>query len=370
MSGPDISRSDAVYVIDALTSGWYGIDAYKYVELFEREFASFHSRKFGLMTTNCTHALHLLLAALGIGKGDSVVVPDITWIATAAPVKYVGAELIFADVSMEDWCLSKNTIEKVIKPNTKAVITVDVFGNMPNYDELSLFCEEKNLLLIEDAAEALGSITKNRRAGSFGVGSVFSFHRTKTLSTGEGGMLLTDDDDLYKRCKFLRDHGRSPGSFYSEEIAFKYMPNNLLASLGHSQFLRIEELIQKKVRILEHYKSKFADLDFANMNPTPEEGVNGAWCSVLNWDASLRISSEKFNNILASKGIPTRPFFYPLSSLPFSDELSNINFYRENNRNARLLHNNSICLPSALNLNEEKLNRVSLAVREVFNDLL
>lgn len=369
MSGPDVTNSDAVFVMDSLSHGWYGSNAYKYVELFESGFASFHSRKFALMTPNCTHAIHLLLSGLGIGHGDSVIVPDITWIATAAPIKYVGAEIIFADVDEKNWCLSVDTIKKVIKPNTKAVIAVDVYGNMPNYRELEKYCQEMGIILIEDAAEALGSITNSKRAGKFGKGSVFSFHRTKTLTTGEGGMLLVDDENLYQRCKFLRDHGRKAGSFYCEEIAYKYMPSNLLASLGFAQLKRIDQLVGKKIEILNFYKAQFESWKLFNLNPVAEGDVNGAWCSVLNWSEKLGIKSQKVNALLTQKGIPTRPFFYPLSSLPFVQKENKTIENRNKNIIAEQLHNNSICLPSSLNMTKKNLEKVSCAVKEVFNEI-
>lgn len=369
MSGPDVSEPDIKFITEALKSGWYGKGAYKYVELFESEFARLHSRKYGLMTPNCTHAIHLLLAALGITKGDSVVVPEITWVATAAPITYVGAEVLIADVEYEDWCISPRAIDQVIRPDTKAVIAVDVYGNMPNYEKLQTYCNERNLFLIEDAAEGLGSTFGNRLAGSFGVGSVFSFHRTKTITTGEGGMLLIDDEDLYQRCKFLRDHGRSPGSFYCEEFAFKYMPSNLLAALGYGQLQRIHELVGKKIKILDFYKEGFSDIPGLRMNPIRHGEINGAWCSVLNWDSSLSIDSGEFNQRLSNKNIPTRPFFHPLSSLPLAKRMENIQKTKNQNHVARELHSSSICLPSALNLTEDNLKKVVKAVRDVIDEV-
>ena len=199
MAGPWITESEESFVLDALRNGWYGKEAYKYVELFEFEFAKYHNRNFALMTPNCTTALHLLLAALDIGIEDEVVVPDCTWIGSTACINYLGAKTVFADIDPFHWCLTPESIEKVITPKTKAIIVVDLYGNMPDWDAIKKICEENNIYLIEDAAEAVGSTYKNTKAGKFGIGSTFSFHRTKTITTGEGGMLLVDDEKLFEK---------------------------------------------------------------------------------------------------------------------------------------------------------------------------
>ena len=218
MAGPSVTQADEEIVLDALRNGWYGKNAYKYVELFEAEFAKYHNRAHALMTPNCTSAIHLLLKGLNIHEGDEIIVPECTWIATAAPIHYQRAKIVFADIDPINWCLTPETIEARITSKTKAVIVVDLYGNMPDMDAIKAVCDKHGIYLIEDAAEALGSKYKDVKAGKFGVGSVFSFHRTKTLTTGEGGMLLIDDEQLYQRCKFLRDHGRKPGSYYNTEI--------------------------------------------------------------------------------------------------------------------------------------------------------
>ena len=209
-AGPSISQLEVDTVMDALKNGWYE-DAYYYCELFQKEFAKYHDRRYALMTPNCTTAIHLVLAGLGIGKNDEVIVPECTWIGSAAGVKYLGAKTIFCDIDKDNWCIDPAKLEKIITKNTKAVIAVDLYGNMPNYEQLEYLCNKHKIALIEDAAEAVGSIYKGKKAGNFGLASAFSFHRTKTITTGEGGMLILDDKDLFERCSFLRDHGRTPG---------------------------------------------------------------------------------------------------------------------------------------------------------------
>lgn len=356
MAGPNVTEADAEIVLDMLRTGWYGEGAYSYVEKFEKEFASYHNRTFGLMTPNCTSAIHLLLQGLEIGAGDEVIVPDSTWIASAAPIHYVGAIPIFADVDENSWTLSVESISSRVTPRTKAVIVVDLYGNMPDYSEIIKYCSEKKLILIEDAAEAVGSQYKDKRAGSFGVGSVFSFHRTKTITTGEGGMLLLDDPELYNRCKFLRDHGRQPGSYYNTEITFKYMPSNMMGALGYAQFLRVEELIAKKRKILKNYSAMLKSASHIRLNLEQDYVVNGAWSTVSIFSDDLDLSATEAIQYFNQKNLPTRPFFLPLSQLPAFKEYSPIGKY--DNTIANKLFLKGICLPSALNITIEQQEKV------------
>jgi len=181
--GPSITENELKTVEDALINGWRD-EPYKYVEKFQNEFAAYHGRKFGIMTPNCTSAIHLLLLGLGIKEGDEVIVPEATWIATAAPVVYLGAKPVFCDIEKENWCLDPKSVEKNITKKTKAIIAVDLHGNMPNMTELLRIAKKNKIYLIEDSAQALGSVYKGKKAGSFGIGSVFSFHRSKTIATG------------------------------------------------------------------------------------------------------------------------------------------------------------------------------------------
>ena len=251
--GPSITNHEIDIVVDSMKNGWYGEKKYSYVENFEAKFAEYHNRKYALMTPNCTSAIHLILLALGIGPGDEVVVPECTWIASATHITHVGAITVFSDIDESNWCMSAEGLQKSITPRTKAIIVVDLYGNMPDMDVLQEIADTNRIPLIEDAAGALGSVYRGRKAGNFGIASVFSFHRTKTITTGEGGMLLLDDDDLFERCHFLRDHGRSKEKHYfNTEVAYKYMPCNLLASLGFAQFQRLEELVNAKHKTFTH----------------------------------------------------------------------------------------------------------------------
>ena len=314
MAGPWITDLERNTVAEMMLNGWSNYD---YVERFEREFAAWHGRKYALMTPCCTHAIHLILLALGINEGDEVIVPECTWTASAAPITYQKATPVFADINEDDWCLNLDSVERKITAKTKAIIVVDLFGNMPRMDELIALAAKHKLYLIEDAAEALGSTYKGIRAGKFGVAGVHSFHRTKTLTTGEGGMLLIDDDTVFERAKFLRDHGRSSTiPYYTLEATPKYMPTNLAASLGYAQFQRIDELVDRKRAIFHAYKKQLADIEDLTFNIENDDVYNGVWATSVIFGKSHGLTKLEAIRQLAELGIPSRPFFYPLSSLP------------------------------------------------------
>lgn len=360
MAGPSITEVEEKIVVDALRTGWYGKQAYHYVELFEAEFAKYHSRKHALMTPNCTTALHLLLAGLGIGEGDEVIVPDCTWIGSTAGITYQRATTVFADIDPVSWCLTPESIARAITPKTKAVIVVDLYGNMPEWAEIAALCAERGLIVIEDAAEALGSVYRGTRAGKFGIASTFSFHRTKTICTGEGGMLLIDDEKLFQRCKFLRDHGRSPGTYYNTEVTFKYMPANLQASLGYAQFLRIDELVAKKRWIWNGFRERLADIPDILLNPEPDYVTNGVWATALVFGLSHGMTRDKALEEIPKLGLPARPFFYPLSSLPAYPGREAA--ARKSNPVAYSTSERGINLPCALNLTDDDLDRVAKGI--------
>lgn len=362
MAGPWITEHEIKIVEDCMRNGW---DNYGYVEKFQREFAAYHDRKYGIMTPNCTTAIHLILTALGIKEGDEVIVPECTWIATAAPVTYLKATPVFCDIDPVNWCLDPESVEQAITPRTKAIIPVDLYGNMPLMDGLLDLSRRTGIPLIEDAAEALGSVYQGTRAGKFGIGSVFSFHRTKTVVTGEGGMLLLDDDKLYERCMFLRDHGRrlEGPAYYNDEVTYKYMPFNLQAAVGYAQFQRIDELIQRKRWILKCYQEKLADIEDLEFNTEPEGGVNGAWNPALVFGKNHNTTKFDAMDKLKALDLPSRPFYYPLSSLPAYPGCEPI--YRPRNPRAYDISVRGICLPGAYVLTEEQIDMVCNGIRNI-----
>jgi perosamine synthetase len=366
MAGPWITQHEIDVVNDAMTNGWYGDKAYCYCEKFQDEFAAWHGRKHGIMTPNCTSAIHLLLMGLNIGPGDEVIVPDCTWVATAAPISYVGATPIFCDIDPVNWCLDPHDLMKKINEKTRAVIVVDLYGNMPNMNEIKFICDHYGIHFIEDAAEALGSKHQGRKAGTFGVGSVFSFHRTKTLTTGEGGMLLLDDGNLYERCMFLRDHGRDKNeAYWIIKVAHKYMPSNLAASLGWAQFQRIDQLIARKREIFKQYKDGLYGVKGLQFNQEDETVFNSVWATTIVWPKEWNLPKQAVINELAKLDVPARPFFYPLSSLPAYDIFPDYYQWEHKNDNAYDISGRGINLPCAFNLTGEQVDKICAGVKSV-----
>lgn len=364
LSDPWITDHERNTVADMMLNGW---NNYQYVEKFEKEFAEWHGRKYALMTPCCTHAIHLILLSIGIEEGDEVIVPECTWTATAAPITYQKATPVFADINYEDWCLNLESVEKKITVKTKAIIAVDLFGNMPQMDELVKLAEKHKLFLIEDSAEALGSKYKGIRAGKFGVAGVHSFHRTKTITTGEGGMLLLDDDKIFDRAKFLRDHGRSNTiPYYTLEATPKYMPSNLQASVGYAQFQRIDELISRKREIYLTYKELLKDLEGIAFNMDNEFVYNGVWATTIVFSKNLMIKKIEAIEKLAKMNIPSRPFFYPLSSLPAYKHYGTGS--EKENPIAYDISSRAITLPSSYHITRLQLQKVTDGIRELIKN--
>jgi perosamine synthetase len=366
VAGPWITAKEIGYVTDAAASAWYG-QANKYHERFERAFADHLGVKHAMALPSCTSAIHLSLLALGIGPGDEVVIPDITWIATAAPVSYVGATPVFADVDPLTWCLSAEALEACVTPRTRAVIPVDLYGNLPDMEGLLRVARKHNLAIVEDAAQAVGAEWHGRKAGSFGTTGVFSFHGSKTLTTGEGGMLVTDRDDLHQRAGILRDHGRLPGDrlFRNHEVAYKYKMSSLQAALGLAQLERLDELIARKRETFRWYAERLAGLKGVTLNYEAPGTRNTYWMVTLIPPEDRGLRKEQIIDHLNQRGIDSRPLFYPLSSLPAYARLPGVETARQRNPVSYRLGALGVNLPSALNLTEASVDRVGAAVREI-----
>jgi perosamine synthetase len=364
VSGPSITAKEIAYVTDAVTNAWYG-HANVWHERFEKAFAEYTGVKHAISLPHCTAAIHLSLLALKVGPGDEVILPDCTWIASAAPVTYVGATTVFADIDPQTWCLDAKSFEACITPRTKAVIPVNLYGNMPDWDALRAIADRHGIAVIEDAAESIGSEFKGRRAGSLGDTGVFSFHGSKTLTTGEGGMLVTNDDALRARALFLRDHGRPPGDrlFHNTEVAYKYKMSSMQAALGAAQLERVEELIARKREIFAWYAEELAGVAGLTLNHEAPGTKNTYWMVTAVLDERFGLKKERLMELLAAQGIDCRPFFHPLSSLPAYAASPQASLARQRNTVSYRVSPSAINLPSALNLTREQVHRVATALR-------
>jgi len=370
VAGPSITQREVDYVTEAVRTAWYG-NANVFHDRFERAFAAHCGRRHAVSLPSCTSGLHLALLALGIGPGDEVIVPDATWIASVAPVCYVGATPVFADIDARSWGLSPQSFADLITPRTKAAIVVDLYGSMPDWDEIAAIADRHGIHLIEDAAEAVGSRWRDRPAGAFGVMSAFSFHGSKTLTTGEGGMLVLDDDALLDRVMRLRDHGRAPGDamFFNEEVGWKYKMSAMQAALGLAQLERLDELVDGKRRVFGWYREMLDGWNEAALNPDVPGLYNSYWMSTVVLDSRLGITKEALVPALRNAGIDSRPFFSPLSALPAFCRTAQAGAALARNSVAYGLTPFAVNLPSALNLSREDVGRVCDALRDTVRAL-
>lgn len=349
---PSISPLEIEYVNDAITNGW-GSKCYDYIYRFEKEFASYLNSQYALATSSCTGAIHLALMALGVKAGDEVIIPEITWIATAEPVLYIGAKPVFVDVLRDTWCIDPHKIEQAITSKTKAIIPVHVYGNLCDMDAIMDIAKKHNLVVLEDAAEGLGSEYKGRKVGSIGDAGVFSFHGTKTISTGEGGIIVTNREDVLERSKILNDHGRNPKigkMFWMEEYGYKYKMSNLQAAMGCAQIERAKELVDKKRLIFSWYKELLNDVP-CQLNPELPETKNSYWMPTAIFDKSANFDREKLFAFMKINNIDSRPFFYPLSSLPMFKPVPE-------NKVSYDIYERAINLPSFHDLQKEQVEFV------------
>jgi len=353
-------------VTDAVTNAWHE-NANLYHDRFERAFAEYIGVRHAVALPSCTSAIHLALAARGVGPCDEVIVPDITWIASAAPISYVGADPVFADIDRSTWCITPNAVEACLTERTKAIIPVDLYGSMPAMDKLREIADSRGILLLEDAAEAFGSVYRRRKAGSWGHCGVFSFHGSKTMTTGEGGMLVTDDEVLHRRVLFLRDHGRLPGDtqFYNTEVAYKYKMSSMQAALGLAQTERAEELVEYKRRIFRWYRDRLAGQPGVVLNAEPVDTRNSYWMVTAILDAEYGLAKEVVIQRMKAAGIDCRPFFHPLSSLPAYAHLEATKYARLRNRVSYELSPFGINLPSGFNMTEERVDSVCAVLLEI-----
>ncbi|WP_439576139.1 DegT/DnrJ/EryC1/StrS family aminotransferase [Phreatobacter sp.] len=364
VAGPSVSQREVDLVADAVRTAWFA-DHAKYNTRFERLVADRTGRRHAISLAHCTSAIHLALAGLGIGPGDEVIVPECTWVATASPVVQTGATPVFCDIDPVTWCLSPASFRAAITDRTRAAIVVDLYGGMADWTRLKAIADDHGIALIEDAAEAIGSRYDGKPAGSFGLASVFSFHGSKTVTTGEGGMLLTDDDALAERVNILRDQGRHPTSraLITEEVGFKYRMSSLQAAMGCAQMERLDELIAMKRAIFGWYREALEGVPHLTLNAEPSRVFNSYWMVTALVDPALGLIKQQLAAELGADGIDTRPFFYPLSWQPAFRSQPSATGAETRNPVAYSLSPYGINLPSGYNVTEAIAHRVAASLR-------
>jgi perosamine synthetase len=365
VAGPWVTDLEVRYVAEAAANDWYG-NAAQSVGQFETEFAAYLDVEHAAAVPHGTSALHLAMLALGVGPGDEVIVPEATWVASAAPIVYLGATPVFADVDRNTWCIDPASLAGCITPRTKAIVTVDLYGNIPDMGAIGQLAQ--GIPIIEDAAQAIGATWRTAPAGTLGDIGVFSFHGTKTMTTGEGGMVVTNRSDLFTRISAMRDHGRTQTNhryFTTDEIGFKYRMSSLQAAFGRAQLSRIDELLAKKTQIFHWYLERLTDIPGIQLNFEPPGVKNTFWMVTVVVDQSHRLSTNEMMQYFDRQSIDTRPFLPPLSSLTAFSEYDTACGAADRNPVAYDIASRSINLPSALVLTESQVDRVCTELREL-----
>lgn len=358
-AGPSITDREVSYVTDAVTNGWNS-QWNNYISKFEESFAKYVGVKHAMSTSSCTGAMHLALKGLGVENDDEVIVPDITWVATASVVTYVGAKPIFADIDKDTWCISPDSIRKLLTNKTKAIMPVHLYGHPANMNEILEIANEHNLIILEDAAPSLGATYNGNKTGSFGHASAFSFQGAKIATTGEGGMFLTNNSELYTKVSKIGDHGRSlTKALWNDEIGHKYKMSNIQAALGLAQLERIEELVNKKRKIFSWYSKRLNQIDGLKLNTEQPNCRNIYWMTTIVLEKNFGITRDALIQQLKEWNVDSRPTFYPLSHMPM--------FETKHNPNAEFLSKNGINLPSGHNLSEESVNYICDVIEFLLN---
>jgi perosamine synthetase len=354
---PDLSGSESVYVNECLRTNWISSKG-RFISEFEASFQEFLGRKHAVATCNGTIALHLALLGLGVGPGDEVIVPSLTYVATANAVTYCGATPVFADSEPYTWCISVESIAKLITPRTRGIIPVHLYGHPCDMGPILDLARAHGLWVVEDAAEAQGATYDGVPVGKFGTASMFSFFGNKVVTTGEGGMVVTDDDDLADRLRVLRGQGMDPNRrYWHPMIGYNFRMTNIEAAIGLAQMERVEQLIGDRRRVGEWYKARLKNVPALTLPPEAPRCQTVYWLySVLVNEAGRR---DSLMDELASAGIETRPFFYPVHHFPM---------YRRHPTDsgcpvACALSRSGINLPTSSHLTEPDVNIITTVLR-------
>ncbi len=358
LAAPDITEEDVRAVAEVVRSGRLALGPK--AREFEERLAAYVGVKHGVAVSSGTAALHLMVRALGIGRGDEVIVPSFTFAATVNVLLYEGARPVFADIDPETYCLDPEDAAARVTPRTKAILAVDVFGHPADWDALAAVASRYGLLLLDDSCEALGAAYKGRKVGSFGNAAAFAFYPNKQITTGEGGMLVTDDDRVAALCRSLRNQGRAEtGSWLEHErLGYNYRMDEMSAALGISQLGRLEEFLAKRENVARLYAERLRDCAWVRL-PVVKPYARVSWfvyvvllARDLDRDAVIRA--------LAEEGIPSRAYFPPVHLQPYVRELLGT-------REGELpvtedVARRTLALPFHNNLTPEEVDRVAAAL--------
>lgn len=355
---PSMKGNELKYVTECIESTWISSKG-KYVAAFEHSFADYLQARYATSVCNGTVALQLALLALGIGPGDEVIVPTFTYVASVNVILYVGATPVFVDSLSNTWQIDYTDVEKKITLKTKAVIAPHIYGHPCEMEALKLTCQKHNVFLVEDCAEAIGSKYNGKHLGTYGDISAYSFFGNKTITTGEGGMVVTNSEMLYERAKKLKNQGLSDRQYWHDEVGYNFRMTNICAAIGLAQLEHINQIIIDKIRVASVYRKAFEDTVIEFHGEAPNS-FNSYWmCSLLVPESSQR---DELRNFLAEAGIETRPLFYPVHEMPVYAKFATGKFPVAHNISYR-----GINLPSYPDLTNDEVAFIASKVKQFFN---
>ncbi len=360
VASPLLTGNELAYVTECIKTNWISSQG-KFVKQFEDFFCKSHANMSALAVSNGTVALHLALEALGVGKGDEVLVPDLTFAASVNAILYTGAIPVLVDIEQDTWTIDVKDAEKKITPKSKAIMPVHLYGHPCNMEAIEKLANRFGLKIIEDCAEALGSYCNNKRVGVFGDASTFSFFGNKTITTGEGGMVLFKDETVAQRAAMLRDHGmQKDRRYWHQEIGYNYRMTNLQAAVGVAQFERLNEFVEAKKRIALTYNRGLDKFPFYVLPAEKPWAVNSYWLYTFLVKKDAPFKREDVMTFLGERGIETRPTFYCMHAMPPYQKFGK----SETLTVSKEISAQGMSLPSSVNLSEAELMYINASIEE------
>ena len=353
---PSLNGNERKYVDECIDSTWISSKGH-FVNDFEKAFASYIGMNYATGVCNGTVAIHLAMVALGIKEGDEVIVPTFTYVASANPIKMVGATPVFVDSRTDSWQMDSEDVKRKISSKTRAIVAVHLYGHPCDMDAIMAIAKEYNILVIEDCAEAIGSEYKGKKIGSFGDVACFSFFGNKTITCGEGGMVMTNDKNLYEKLVHYKAQGVSKTrEYWHDVVGYNYRMTNIQAAIGLAQLEKIDEKVSKKIQLGEWYQKHLADTPLVFHTPLPNV-VHTYWmCSVLARNEEERIALRKY---MADNGIETRPTFPTIHEMPMYDVKAEFPV-------GKSLSVRGINLPSYPGLTEEDIQAICGVIKDFY----
>lgn len=368
LSSPTMHGEEQKFIKEAFDTNWVA-PLGPNVDQFEKELAAYVGISHAAALSAGSAAIHLALRILGVGQGDVVFAPSLTFSATCNPIVYQNASPVFIDSEPDTWNMCPKALEKAFEkyPHPKAVIVVHLYGTPAKLSEIMEICEKHQVPLIEDAAESLGSTYKGKYTGTFGRIGIYSFNGNKIITTSGGGMLVSEEEEITKKATFLATQARDPARYYQHsEIGYNYRMSNIIAGIGRGQLLYLEEHKQLKQIIYRKYKREFKDIPEITMNPLNPEGDANCWLSCMTISSGSDVTPDQIMDALAAENIESRPIWKPMHLQPVYAKEDFITL-KEQGSVAEDIFNRGLCLPSDIKNTEEDMDEIITIVRRCFH---